>query len=813
MPNDSFDAITTPDYTTALESLSKGSTLRDAQNAASHLTARYRHIQADLEALNTSIKGSLPSLKRLVKIVRKGFRPDDSVFDPARDNLSDLSVFKFIDGLGAWLLKHVGDSEIRLGLLDYYLGQLLPVMRGEPNSMNIGSITLAEDAANRIVSTIQDEVQATIIESEKFLATIYLQTRKEYKRLRHKFMGASAGDEHDSLEEDFMMQMFGRKEQAKPIAKPGPDKALIEDNCFLTQLLIDLSDALPKHTTRTMPVIRNGIATGKTRTIQQLDEGDIEEYSSLITAAARPVYLGYVSSPTELLQAVMNVLTGFYVAYTEVGDNLQSLARKAGRAIGGEQRPFANPAAIRRQYLRINFLGIQPDPDDIAPRNKSERDYGVAREKLLGHLKVTVEQLAAMAPVSGADHSEDTEKYAILRTREAIKLKESMDEVMQTEKQRNLQRNIRDDNEFYVGKGGEIGSLKYDREPAPKIAYTDVIGESFIKAKAHVDEVVKIASHPNIMRISAPRGDIKSNLLLIGPYGCGKSFLAQAIAADKRIIGFSVSTADLTTAYMHESPKNIKRLYDAAKEMRKASRDTKPVGILFDEFDGLFSYGEGNHQAYDGRRMETTMQEMMDGIVGYEGVFLVGLTNNPSAIPEAILRRFKYVDVVGQMTVEERANTFEKFLTRGLPIALDVTRDHYLKWAEDLKDAPGDVIGKVADELHFKFMNNFVDNNSKKIASVEGILSKRLKDREIDAKDRTYLIDVLRQYAVITVDEITSGLAATLRQPQVQMQINKAKEVYREAERTLQGLSVVGNRSMGFENQVRSRNKLFEKSA
>lgn len=804
--NDALESINTPEFTSALETLSKGSTLRDAQNAASHLKARYSHIQTDLMALDIEIKYALPALKRLIKNVRLSFKPDHSIFDPTRDNVNDLSIFKFINSIGAYLLKQVGDSEIRLGVLDYYIDQFLPVMRGDTNSMNIGSISLAEEAAGRIVSTIQDEVQSTIIESEKSLATLYLQTRKEYKRLRYKFMG-DANDERDPLEDDLMMQLFGRKEQAKPAAKPGPDKALINDNCFLTQVLLDLADSLPKHVTRTMPVIRNGIATGKTRTVNHLDENDVEEFGSLITTVAQPVYLGYINDPASMLESVIRILSDYYTAYCDVANSLQKLAHKFGRALGGEIRPFANPAVIRRQYMRINFMGIRPDPDDIAPRTKSERDYGVAREKLLDHLRVTIEQIASM------ERSDDTEKYAVARSHEAIKLKESMDDVMRTERQRNLQRNIRDDNEFYVGKGGEIGALKYEREPAPKITYDDVVGESFIKAKAHIEEVVKIASHPHIMRISAPRGDVKSNLLLIGAYGTGKTEMARAVAADKRIIGFSLSTADLTTAYMHESPKNIKRAYDAAKEMRKASRDTKPVGILFDEFDGLFSYGEGNHQAYDGRRMETTMQEMMDGVVGYEGIFLVAMTNNPAAIPDAILRRFKFVDVVGQMTLEERAYLLQKFLTRGLPIADDVTQNNYLKWADELKDAPGDVIGKVADELHFKYMNNFVDNNSKKITSVENILSKRLKDREIISKDRTYLLDILRSYATISAEEITEGLAATLKQPQVQMQINKAKEVYAAAERTLQGLSV-GRRELGFgATNVRQSNPLWDRKS
>jgi SpoVK/Ycf46/Vps4 family AAA+-type ATPase len=194
------------------------------------------------------------------------------------------------------------------------------------------------------------------------------------------------------------------------------------------------------------------------------------------------------------------------------------------------------------------------------------------------------------------------------------------------------------------------------------------------------------------MRISAPRGDVRSNIMLIGPYGCGKTEMAKAICSDKRIIGFSLGAGDLLTAYMHESVKNVKRMFEAAKEMRKQSRNTKPVAIVLDEFDRLFSYGEGVHQAYDGKRMEGALQELMDGVVGYEGIFLVALTNIPKAVPAAILRRFKYVDVVGQLTTEERISLFKQFLTRGLPISGEVSENNYQEWAEKLVDAPGSTL-------------------------------------------------------------------------------------------------------------------------
>ena len=202
--------------------------------------------------------------------------------------------------------------------------------------------------------------------------------------------------------------------------------------------------------------------------------------------------------------------------------------------------------------------------------------------------------------------------------------------------------------------------------------------------------------------------------------------------------------------------------------------------------------------------MTGVLQEMMDGIVGYEGVFLVALTNVPKEIPEAILRRFKYVDVVGSLTQEERAHLFKMFLTRGLPIDPAVTEENYMKWADLLNHAPGDVIGKVTDEIHFKFMHDLVHNQPAKIGAIEKSLGKRLKDREATKKDYAYLKKALATYKIISGEDITTALETVIAQPQVKMQINKAKQVYRDAEDIMKGLSDINSSGLGFNTTKKS---------
>ena len=71
-----------------------------------------------------------------------------------------------------------------------------------------------------------------------------------------------------------------------------------------------------------------------------------------------------------------------------------------------------------------------------------------------------------------------------------------------------------------------------------------------------------------------------NGILLFGPPGTGKTFLAKAAAGEYGCNFMPLGSADLTSAYRGESAKKITRAFDVA-------RANVPVIMFFDEFDSI----------------------------------------------------------------------------------------------------------------------------------------------------------------------------------------------------------------------------------
>lgn len=123
-------------------------------------------------------------------------------------------------------------------------------------------------------------------------------------------------------------------------------------------------------------------------------------------------------------------------------------------------------------------------------------------------------------------------------------------------------------------------------------------------------------------------------VLFYGPPGCGKTLLAKAIANECSANFISVKGPELLTMWFGESEANVRDIFDKA-------RQSSPCVLFFDELDSIAVQrggGGGGDAGGAGDRVINQLLTEMDGIGKKANVFIVGATNRPEILDDAVMR-------------------------------------------------------------------------------------------------------------------------------------------------------------------------------
>lgn len=201
-------------------------------------------------------------------------------------------------------------------------------------------------------------------------------------------------------------------------------------------------------------------------------------------------------------------------------------------------------------------------------------------------------------------------------------------------------------------------------ENSPKITFDDVAGIE--EAKQELYEIVDFLR--NTKKYAALGAKIPKGILLTGPPGVGKTYLARAIAGEAGVPFFHISGSDFVEMFVGVGAARVRDLFETAKAHR-------PSLIFIDEIDAVGRQrGAGLGGGHDER--EQTLNQMlveMDGFDPNSGVIMIAATNRPDVLDPALLRpgRFDRQIVVDAPDAVGREQIL-KVHSKGKPFEADV---------------------------------------------------------------------------------------------------------------------------------------------
>lgn len=297
-------------------------------------------------------------------------------------------------------------------------------------------------------------------------------------------------------------------------------------------------------------------------------------------------------------------------------------------------------------------------------------------------------------------------------------------------------------------KGEEMFEILYPENRDVKKTFNDLVDMEEVK-RALKRAVIHPIKTPDLYPLGWPKG-----ILLFGPPGCGKTEISLALANEANAVLISVSPATIVSKWLGDSEKNVKKLFDKARQIASEGR---PVIIFIDEVEGLL-------QQYDNEiggetRMRNQFLQEMDGLKskGNERLplFVIGATNKPWELDVGFIRRFEVRIYVPPPNKDVRIQLFKHYISK-----------------------LGTVF-KIDEKIDYEYLAELTENYSPAdIASI-------VKEVQINIVEEINEKGVSKDSRVVTMDDIIKVIKE--RKPSIDPKWIDAYEMWAEKHGTVSG--------------------------
>jgi len=160
--------------------------------------------------------------------------------------------------------------------------------------------------------------------------------------------------------------------------------------------------------------------------------------------------------------------------------------------------------------------------------------------------------------------------------------------------------------------------------------FADVAGMEELKKRLQ-EEVIDLIRNPpkyKKLRVKIPNG-----ILLYGPPGCGKTFIAEKFTEELGCNYIYAHCSDVASPYIHGGQEKIAALFQQA-------RDNAPTVLFLDELDAMLADRSRHNNVSESGEVNEFLAQLNNS--ADDGVFVIGATNKPTLIDPAALRSGRF---------------------------------------------------------------------------------------------------------------------------------------------------------------------------
>ncbi len=178
-----------------------------------------------------------------------------------------------------------------------------------------------------------------------------------------------------------------------------------------------------------------------------------------------------------------------------------------------------------------------------------------------------------------------------------------------------------------MGVGKSTAKMYVQKETG--VLFKDVAGQE--EAMDSLYELVDFLHNPQ--KYTAIGARLPKGALLVGPPGTGKTLLAKAVAGEAGVPFFSLSGSDFVEMFVGVGASRVRDLFKQAQQMA-------PCIIFIDEIDAIGKSRDSRYGGGNDEREQTLNQLLseMDGFDSSKGLVILGATNRPEVLDQALLR-------------------------------------------------------------------------------------------------------------------------------------------------------------------------------